>query len=109
VIAPGGGRGGLPECGGESLRIRQQSGESVPYGVGSIDMKARRGCEAVGSLLTETVMLTKKQILDSFEHNIAQFHMQIEQETDPAKRAALEELVSREQTKHREMSRSSRN
>jgi hypothetical protein len=51
-------------------------------------------------------MPTRKQILDSFDHNISQFQMQIKQETDSAKRAALEELLAHERAKHRAMSKS---
>jgi hypothetical protein len=36
---------------------------------------------------------TRNQILESFEHNIAQFQMQIKKEEDASKRAALEELL----------------
>ena len=48
----------------------------------------------------------RKQILDSFDHNIAQFQMQIKKETDAAKRAALEELLEREKIKRKAMTRS---
>ena len=44
---------------------------------------------------------TRKQVLDSYNHNIAQFQMQIQQETDAAKRAALEELLVRENAKRK--------
>jgi hypothetical protein len=56
--------------------------------------------------LRRRALPTKQQILDSFDHNIAQFQMQIKKETDAAKRATLEELLVRERAKHRAMSRS---
>jgi len=52
------------------------------------------------------VVSVKHQILDAFAHNIAQFQMQAKQETDPAKQAALEELLVQEKAKHEAMSRS---
>ncbi len=51
-------------------------------------------------------MSTRKQILDSYDHNIAQFQMEIKKEPDAAKRAALEELLVQEKAKREAMSRS---
>ena len=50
-------------------------------------------------------MQTKRQILEAFEHNIAQFQRQIRAETDASKRAVLEELLERERARHNAMSR----
>ena len=50
-------------------------------------------------------MLTGNLILDSFDHNIARFHMQIKKETDAVKRLMLEELLVREQAERKAMSR----
>ena len=44
-------------------------------------------------------MPLKAQVTRAIEHNIAQFQMQIKQEGDASKRAALEELLALERVK----------
>ena len=51
-------------------------------------------------------MLLKEQVIQAIEHNIGQFQMQIKQETDASKRAALEELLALERVKQKKISRS---
>ena len=46
-------------------------------------------------------MLLKEQVIRAIEHNIAQFQMQIKQEVDASKRAALEYLLARERVKQK--------
>jgi len=49
-------------------------------------------------------MSLREQIIESFEHNIGQFQMQIKKEGNARKRAALEELLARERVKHKNIS-----
>ena len=48
-------------------------------------------------------MPIREQIIESFEHNIAQFQRQIEGETDETKRKELEELLVRERARRKAM------
>ena len=50
-------------------------------------------------------MLLKEQVIRAIEHNIAQFKMQIKQEGDASKRAALENLLARERVKQKNILR----
>ena len=49
----------------------------------------------------ETNRADEKTDIRFFDHNIAQFQMQIKKETDAAKRATLEELITRERAKRK--------
>jgi aminopeptidase-like protein len=54
----------------------------------------------------EPSMLLKQQVIQAIEHNIVQFEMQIKQEGDASKRAALEKLLALERVKQKKMFRS---
>ena len=56
--------------------------------------------------LMEPSMLLKQQVIQAIEHNIVQFEMQIKQEGDASKRAALEKLLALERVKQKKMFRS---
>ena len=51
------------------------------------------------------VMPLKEQVILAIEHNIAQFQMQIKQEEDASKRAALEEILALERVKQKNILR----
>jgi hypothetical protein len=51
------------------------------------------------------ISMRQQQMLEAFEHNVAQFQMQIKQESDAAKRAVLEDMLVRERANHKAMSR----